>query len=123
MIKESIAIGPTAKRLEVPNKAYISNGFNQFRGLLRIDVDRNNKIQYLITDIFANLSSIHLKSFLVGGIAILLIYSLQKVHKRFPGPLLVVVLGILFMKFFESNFSGVQIVKKHPGRFTFFFVT
>ena len=89
-------------------------GFNQFKGLLKIDIDRSNRIQNLIFDVFSNLKTIHLKSFLIGSIAILIIYSLRKVNKRIPGPLIVVVLGILVMKFFTGTFSGVEIVKTIP---------
>lgn len=89
-------------------------GLNQFKSLLRIDISRNNKIQYLVAEIFEKFSTIHLKSMLIGLIAILIIYSLQKVHRRFPGPLVVVILGIVLMKFFEANFGGVQIIREIP---------
>ncbi|MCK0130223.1 solute carrier family 26 protein [Flavobacteriaceae bacterium F08102] len=89
-------------------------GLNQFKSLLRIDIERNNKIQYLIADIIEKFSTIHLKSLLLGGCAILIIYSLKKVHRRFPGALVVVILGIVIMKFFETYFEGVQIVRDIP---------
>ncbi len=89
-------------------------GFNQFKALLKLDIERTNRIQNLLYDLFANLQQIHLKSLLIGGVAILLIYSLRKVNKRIPGPLIAVVLGILVMKFFSDQFSGVEIVKEIP---------
>ena len=89
-------------------------GFNQFSGLLRLNINKDNKIQNLIVDIFNNFSSVHYKSFLIGIIAILIIYSLRRVNKRIPGPLIVVILGILLASTFKDTFSGVQIVKDIP---------
>ncbi len=89
-------------------------GFNQFKGLLRIDISRSNRIQNLIYDIFNSLSTIHLKSLLIGSISILIVYSLRKVNKRIPGPLIVVVLGILLVSSFKDYFGGVEIVKEIP---------
>ena len=89
-------------------------GFNQFRGLLRIDVGRSNQIQKLIMDIFQEIGTIHWKSLLIGGLSIFIIYGLKKLNKRIPGPLIVVVLGILFMKWFTNYFEGVEIVQTIP---------
>lgn len=89
-------------------------GFNQFKGLLKLDIERTNQIQNLIYDLISNVRFIHLKSLLIGAISILVIYSLRKVNRRIPGPLIVVVLGILAMKFFSPSLAGVDIVKEIP---------
>lgn len=90
-------------------------GFNQFRGLFGVDIERSNQIQKVIQDIFAQFSSIHAKSFIVGFIAILFIYILRKVNKKIPASLMVVIIGILCMKFFQTAFSGIQIVEDIPS--------
>ena len=88
--------------------------FNQFKGLLRIDINRNNQVQKLFYEIFKEISTLHWNSFLIGGISVLIIYGLRRINKKIPGPLLVVVLGILLMKWFGNYFSGVEIVKSIP---------
>tara|TARA_R110002073_G_scaffold279026_1_gene442849 strand:- start:89495 stop:91210 length:1716 start_codon:yes stop_codon:yes gene_type:complete len=88
--------------------------FNQFRGLLRIDAERSNQIQHVVQNVIAKLSTIHWKSFLIGGVAIIIIYGLKKINRKIPGPLVVVVLGILIMKWFTNYFEGVEIVKTIP---------
>jgi SulP family sulfate permease len=89
-------------------------GFNQFKGLLRIDVERSNQIQYIIENVSEKISTLHWKSLLLGGVSILIIYALRRVSKKIPGPLLVVLLGILIMKWFTNSFEGVEIVKNIP---------
>ncbi len=89
-------------------------GFNQFKGLLGVDIERSNRIQYIIQNVFEKITNIHWKSLLLGGASILIIYGLRKVHKKIPGPLLVVILGILLMKWFTNYFEGVAIVKDIP---------
>ncbi len=89
-------------------------GFNQFKGLLRIDVERSNRIQYVVQNVFEKITTLHWKSLLLGGASILIIYGLRKINKKIPGPLLVVILGILLMKWFTNYFEGVEIVKTIP---------
>ena len=89
-------------------------GFNQFKGLLRIDIERSNRIQYVIQNVFEKITTIHWKSLLLGGASILIIYGLRKINKKIPGPLLVVILGILMMKWFTNYFDGIEIVKNIP---------
>jgi len=89
-------------------------GFNQFKGLLRIDIERSNRIQYVIQNVFEKITTIHWKSLLLGGASILIIYGLRKINKKIPGPLLVVILGILMMKWFTNYFDGIEIVKTIP---------
>lgn len=89
-------------------------GLNQFKGLLRIDAERSNQVQYILKNVFEKISTIHWKSLLLGSISILIIYGLRKISKKIPGALLVVIFGVLVMKWFSSAFEGVEIVKDIP---------
>ena len=89
-------------------------GFNQFKGLLRIDIERSNRIQFIVQNVFEEITTIHWKSLLLGSASIAIIYGLRKINKKIPGPLLVVILGILLMKWFTNYFEGVEIVKNIP---------
>ncbi len=89
-------------------------GFNQFKGLLRIDIERSNQIQFIVQNVFEEITTIHWKSLLLGSASIAIIYGLRKINKKIPGPLLVVILGILLMKWFTNYFEGVEIVKNIP---------
>lgn len=87
---------------------------NQVKGLLRIDIERSNHVHKLVVDIFDNLFQTHLQSFILGLIAILIIVVLKKIDKRIPSALIVVVLSIVTVKFFDVALSEVKIVGKIP---------
>ncbi len=89
-------------------------GFNQLKGLLRIDIERSNQIQFIVKNVFDKITTVHWGSILIGGISILIIYGLRRISKKIPGSLLVVILGILTMKWFTSAFEGVEIIKNIP---------
>lgn len=89
-------------------------GLNQFKGLLSIDIERSNHIHKLIVAIFKNIPQIHLQSFLLGFIAILMIIFLKKINKKIPSALIVVILSILTVKFFNAGLDEVKIVGKIP---------
>ncbi|WP_196895155.1 SulP family inorganic anion transporter [Aureivirga marina] len=89
-------------------------GFNQFKNLLGIDVSRSNQFHELVVDIWNHIDTINWHAFLIGGIAILFIKILKKINKKIPSAILVVILGILTMKFGATYFSTVEIVKDIP---------
>ena len=89
-------------------------GFNQFKNLLGIDIVRSNQFHKLILGLWENISNLNWQTFLIGGIAILIIKVLKKVNKKIPSAILVVILGIITLKFGASYFSTVAIVKDIP---------
>lgn len=87
---------------------------SQFKDLLGLDVSRSNHIHTIIVGLFEKITELNFNTFLVGIVSILIIYGLKKVHKKLPGHLLIVVLGILLMKWFGNYLIDVEIVKDIP---------
>lgn len=69
----------------------------------------------LLTQIFEQISETHVLSVLLAVAAFLVLKLSKKVNKKIPAALLVVVLGILVVKFLDLEEIGVSIVKEIPG--------
>ena len=90
-------------------------GLNQFRNLLGIDFIQSDQIQFLIVDIWLKITAIHIPTTSIGCIAMVIIILFRKINKKIPNALIVVILGILAMKYFGTNFQDVAIVKNIPA--------
>ena len=95
--------------------AAIIIGVNQFRNFLGITMIQSNKIHELILDFFHLILKTNFQVFGLGMATVLLLVFLKKIHKSIPSPLVVVILGILVMKYFGLVFSDVSIVKDIPS--------
>jgi len=87
---------------------------SQFKDLMGLDVTRSNHIQTIVSNLFEKINEINFYTLMIGMISILIIYGLKKIHKKLPGHLLIVILGILVMKWFGNYFTGVEIVQEIP---------
>lgn len=90
-------------------------GINQFRNLLGVDFIQSDQIHELIQDIWLKISFYNLPTTIIGMIAVAIIFVFRKIDKRIPSALIVVVLGIVIMKFFGKNLTDVSIVKNIPS--------
>jgi SulP family sulfate permease len=90
-------------------------GFNQFRNLLGVDFIQSDQIQVIIEDIWGQISSFNAPTSTIGIIAVLLIIIFRRINKKIPNALIVVILGIIVMKYFNTSFSDVAIVKEVPS--------
>jgi SulP family sulfate permease len=90
-------------------------GINQFRNLLGVDFIQSDQIHYLLEDIWLQIGLYNLPTTVIGFIAVAIIFVFRKIDKRIPSALIVVVLGIISMKFFGKNFTDVSIVKNIPS--------
>ena len=89
-------------------------GFSQLNNLLGIQLERNNKLQYLLIDAYHHLYEIHWLTFAIGVISIASIILIKKYLKKIPAALLVVVLSILIVKIFQLDQQGVSIIGEIP---------
>ncbi len=89
-------------------------GLNQLKHLLGININRNNKLQGLLLEAFQHLKEIHWVTFLIGVLSILILLFFKRLTKKIPAALVVVVLGILAVKIFHLEQSGVKIVGSIP---------
>ncbi|MEY3422679.1 MAG: hypothetical protein RIR48_3004, partial [Bacteroidota bacterium] len=89
-------------------------GFSQFKHLLGIKVS-GEKFLEIMSQIFENIGSTHIATLLIGLVAIGILIGVKKIHKLIPGPLVVVLLGILVVYFGGLYEQGVKIVGEIPG--------
>jgi SulP family sulfate permease len=89
-------------------------GFSQFKHLLGIKVS-GEKFLEIMSQIFENIGSTHITTLLIGLVAIGILIGVKKIHKLIPGPLVVVLLGILVVYFGGLYEQGVKIVGEIPG--------
>lgn len=94
--------------------AAIIIGFSQFKHLLGIKVS-GEKFLDIMSQIMANIGNTHFATLLIGLVAIILLVVVKKIHKMIPGPLVVVLLGILVVYFGGLYDQGVKIVGAIPG--------
>lgn len=95
--------------------AAIIIGLSQLKHLLGIEIQGSNKVHILLENTYTMLSATNWVALGMGVAAIVLLKSLKKINARFPGALLVVVLGILGVYFFGLEGQGVKIVGTVPG--------
>jgi SulP family sulfate permease len=89
-------------------------GFNQFGNLLGVDFTQSDQIQYIIEDIWFQIINYDYHTAIIGFTSMVLIMILKKINNRIPNALIVVILGVLIMKYFGKSFDGVSIIKEIP---------
>lgn len=94
--------------------AAILIGLGQLKHILGIELPQSGKIYVLLESIFENIGQVHLLTFGLGVLVILLILGLRKINKKLPIPLLIVVLGILGVVFFGLEGKGIEVVGEIP---------
>lgn len=95
--------------------AAIIIGISQFKNLMGLDAARSNRFHELVGNLARNLDTLQLESFIIGVLAIIAIYWLKKINKKIPAQLVVVVLGIVVIKYFYQFFNEVDIVGYVPA--------
>jgi len=90
-------------------------GFNQFRNLFGVNFLQSDQLQYVIIDIFRQFLNLNYHTTIIGLLSVVVIISFRKINKKIPNALIVVVFGILMMKYFGKSFNDVAIVKDIPS--------
>ncbi len=90
-------------------------GLNQLSHLFGVDIPQASKLHVLLGSVWGIFSTIHPYTLVVGGSAILLILGLQKINKKIPAALIVVVLSIVGVYGFNLHMQGVSIVATIPS--------
>lgn len=94
--------------------AAILIGLGQLKHILGTDFEQSSKIYKLVWNIVGSLGEVNPYTLGFGILAILLILGLNKISKKIPTPLLMVVLGILAVTFFGLETLGIRIVGEVP---------
>ena len=90
-------------------------GINQFRNLFGVDFIQSDQIQYVLEDIWFTITDFNSHTTIIGLISVVVIISLRKINKKIPNALIVVVAGILTIRYFGNDFVDVAIVKDIPS--------
>ena len=68
-----------------------------------------------LADLVGRAGEVHLLTLLLGAAAIALLLAARRLHRRFPGPLLVVALGTAVVALLGLDAHGVRTVGEVPG--------
>lgn len=94
--------------------AAIIIGLNQMKHLFGVDIERSNQVHTLIYNISQSIFNINLSSLAIGIVTILILIILKKTNKKIPRVLIVVIVGIITVKYFTLEKFGVAIVGEIP---------
>ncbi|MFD2100489.1 SulP family inorganic anion transporter [Flagellimonas iocasae] len=100
--------------------AAILIGLGQLKHILGTDFDQSSKIHVLISNIFESLGQLNLSTLILGVVAIGFILVMNKISKKIPTPLLIVVLGILAVFVLRLESKGIRVVGDIPSGFPSF---
>ena len=90
-------------------------GLNQFGNLFGVDFTQSDQIQHLIKNIWEQLANYSSHTTLIGCFSIVLIIIFRKINKKIPNALIVVILGILVIKYFGESLGDVSIIRDIPS--------
>jgi len=88
--------------------------FSQLKHLLGANIARSNKFHQLISNAFEKFSETNYIDLTIGVIGILIIILLKKWNRKMPSVLVVVIMGILAVYFFNLEQYGIHIVGAIP---------
>ena len=89
--------------------------FSQMKHLLGISVVGSNRIYKTVFNIFYKLGEINYVDFSIGLVGIALLLGFKKWAKNIPGILIIVVLGIVAVYFFQLDTYGIKLVGNVPS--------
>ena len=90
-------------------------GINQFRNFLGVEFAQSDQVQHVLEDVWNNITDYNAHTTIIGLVSALMIITLRKVNKKIPNALIVVVLGILVIRYFGTALNDVDIVKDIPS--------
>lgn len=99
--------------------AAIIIGLSQLKHLLGIEITRSNQVHKLLVNAFDNINLTNIYALLIGLFSIILIKIIKKLNKKYkkrvPAALVLVVLGVCIVYFFDLYDFGLKIVGKVPS--------
>lgn len=95
--------------------AAIVIGINQFKNLSGIPIPRSNRLQEIIFSLVQQIDQIEFQTLSIGLVTVLVLFFIKMSKSKLPGPLLVVLIGILGMHFFHHWLPKVEILRDIPS--------
>lgn len=90
-------------------------GLNQFRNLFGIDFVQSDQVQHLLVDFWDKYIEVNTHTAIIGLISVVVILFFRRINKKIPNALIVVIMGILIMRYFGSSFDDVSIIEDIPS--------
>ncbi len=87
---------------------------NQIVNLFGANISRSNHIQTLVKDVLGSLGDVQPLTLIIGSVSIVILFLLKKFVPKIPASLVVVILGILVVYFFELNNERIAIIGEIP---------
>lgn len=94
--------------------AAIIIGLSQLKHILGVNMPSSNLIHEILDATATHITSTHLITLAIGLVSIFLIVVMKKMNKALPGPLIIVILGILIVSLLHLQDTGVKIVGSVP---------
>ncbi|NJB82428.1 SulP family inorganic anion transporter [Wenyingzhuangia aestuarii] len=95
--------------------AAIVIGINQFKNLSGIPIPRSNRLQEIGVSLVQQIDKVEYQTLFVGLITIVVLITIKVTKSKLPGPLLVVIGGILGLYFFHQLIPEVAILRDIPS--------
>jgi SulP family sulfate permease len=76
---------------------------------------QSDQIHIILVDIWFHISTYNWFTLSIGLLSIFLIITLKKINRKIPNALIVVIVGILIMKYFGDTFLNVAIIREIPS--------
>lgn len=95
-------------------------GFSQLKNLTGINIPSSNYVHEILFTFFDRITEANLFTLILGLGSVVLILFLKRLNKFIPGPLIVVILGILAVYGLSWHEAGVAIVGEVPAGFPSF---
>jgi len=97
------------------SSAAIIIGLSQLKHLLGVDMPSSNLIHEIFQNTATSINESHLITIGIGVISIILIILIKRINKSLPGPLIIVILGVVVVSAFSLGSVGVSIVGSVPN--------
>lgn len=94
--------------------AAIIISFSQLKHLFGLSVE-GGKMMDVIHHLSQNWNDVHLLTAIIGGLSMLILFAIKRSKRTIPGPLIVVVLGLIIVYFFGWHKEGVAIIRDIPS--------
>ena len=92
-------------------------GLSQLKHLMGVDIPRSTYVHEVVGDAVQMAGGTHFPTLIMGVAALAIILVLKRVNKAIPGPLIVLILGILLTYLLGFAEDGMKIVGHVPAGF------
>lgn len=103
------------------SSAAIIIGFSQFKHLLGVKIS-GEKFSEIFMQLLKEAGNIHIPTLIIGVVSVILLLLVKRFNKKIPGPLVVVILGIIVVYLGSLTNQGVKIVGDIPGGLPLFHI-